>query len=59
MHSTSALQIAVISLIAVVVAVPLAKHLGVGAVLGYLAAGLLLGLFDKAREQGSDILAAI
>jgi glutathione-regulated potassium-efflux system protein KefB len=43
MESTSTLQIAVIYLVAVVIAVPLAKRAGVGAVLGYLGAGLLLG----------------
>ncbi|QBB72249.1 glutathione-regulated potassium-efflux system protein KefB [Pseudolysobacter antarcticus] len=59
MESTSTLQIAVIYLVAVVIAVPLAKRAGVGAVLGYLGAGLLLGpqglhLFTQ-TEQSSHL----
>ncbi len=59
MESTSTLQIAVIYLLAVVIAVPLAKRAGVGAVLGYLGAGLLLGpqglhLFTQ-TEQSSHL----
>ncbi len=51
--------IAVIYLLAVVIAVPLAKRAGVGAVLGYLGAGLLLGpqglhLFTQ-TEQSSHL----
>lgn len=51
MESTSTLQIAVVYLLAVVIAVPLAKRAGVGAVLGYLAAGLLVG------PQGMQLIA--
>ena len=59
MESTSTLQIAVIYLLAVVIAVPMAKRAGVGAVLGYLGAGLLLGpqglhLFTQ-TEQSSHL----
>ncbi|MFZ3023017.1 monovalent cation:proton antiporter-2 (CPA2) family protein [Pseudomonas sp.] len=42
-HETSLLQAAVVFLLAAVVAVPLAKRLQLGAVLGYLAAGVLIG----------------
>lgn len=42
-HETSLLQAAVVFLLAAVVAVTLAKRLQLGAVLGYLAAGVLIG----------------
>jgi glutathione-regulated potassium-efflux system protein KefB len=42
-HETSLLQAAVVFLLAAVVAVPLAKRLQLGAVLGYLLAGVLIG----------------
>lgn len=42
-HETSLLQAAVVFLLAAVVVVPLAKRLQLGAVLGYLAAGVLIG----------------
>ena len=42
-HETSLLQAVVVFLLAAVVVVPLAKRLQLGAVLGYLAAGVLIG----------------
>ena len=54
-HATSnVLLMPLIFLVAAVIAVPLFKRLGLGAVLGYLAAGVLigpsvLGLFDEAE----------
>jgi glutathione-regulated potassium-efflux system protein KefB len=42
-HSMTLLQEAIIYLAAAVVAVPLCKKLGLGAVLGYLVAGMLIG----------------
>ncbi|WP_342245011.1 monovalent cation:proton antiporter-2 (CPA2) family protein [Pseudomonas sp. OTU5201] len=42
-HDGSLLQVAVIFLVAAVLTVPLAKRLQLGAVLGYLAAGVLIG----------------
>ncbi|AOE83995.1 monovalent cation:proton antiporter-2 (CPA2) family protein [Pseudomonas sp. TCU-HL1] len=42
-HDGSLLQAAVIFLLATVITVPLAKRLQLGAVLGYLAAGVLIG----------------
>ncbi|WP_438811931.1 hypothetical protein, partial [Pseudomonas syringae] len=42
-HEGSLLQTAVIFLLAAVVAVPLAKRLQLGAVLGYLLAGVAIG----------------
>ncbi|HIQ52529.1 MAG TPA: glutathione-regulated potassium-efflux system protein KefB, partial [Pseudomonas pachastrellae] len=44
MHpSGSALQLIVVLLLATVIAVPLAKRLRLGAVIGYLAAGVIIG----------------
>ena len=43
MHSTGFLDIALLFLVAAVVAVPLFRYLGLGAVLGYLAAGVAIG----------------
>ena len=43
MHADSTLEIVLIFLIAVVVAVPLFRRFGLGAVLGYLAAGVVIG----------------
>jgi glutathione-regulated potassium-efflux system protein KefB len=43
MHGHGALEIALVFLIAAVVAVPLFRRLGLGAVLGYLAAGVAIG----------------
>lgn len=42
-HETSLLQAAVVFLLAAVITVPLAKRLQLGAVLGYLVAGVLIG----------------
>ncbi|WP_028628112.1 monovalent cation:proton antiporter-2 (CPA2) family protein [Metapseudomonas resinovorans] len=42
-HDGNLLQVAVIFLVAAVLTVPLAKRLQLGAVLGYLAAGVLIG----------------
>ncbi|HWV07972.1 MAG TPA: monovalent cation:proton antiporter-2 (CPA2) family protein [Pseudomonas sp.] len=42
-HDASLLQAAVVFLLAAVITVPLAKRLQLGAVLGYLAAGVLIG----------------
>lgn len=43
MHANSALEIVLVFLIAVVIAVPLFRRFGLGAVLGYLAAGVVIG----------------
>src|SRR5690606_31467937 len=43
MHGTGVLDIALLFLAAAVIAVPLFRHLGLGAVLGYLAAGIAIG----------------
>lgn len=48
---------AIVLLTATVVAVPLAKRLGLGSVVGYLAAGVVLGPFGlKLIEAGKDVL---
>lgn len=43
MHANSALEIVIVFLVAAVIAVPLFRRLGFGAVLGYLAAGVVIG----------------
>ena len=43
MHDSSALELALIFLIAAVVAVPVFRRLGLGAVLGFLVAGVIIG----------------
>lgn len=43
MHGNGPLEIALIFLLAAVIAVPLFRRLGLGAVLGYLAAGVVIG----------------
>jgi glutathione-regulated potassium-efflux system protein KefB len=43
MHGSGPLEVALIFLLAAVVAVPLFRRLGLGAVLGYLAAGVAIG----------------
>jgi glutathione-regulated potassium-efflux system protein KefB len=43
MHGHGALEIALVFLLAAVIAVPLFRRLGLGAVLGYLAAGIAIG----------------
>ena len=57
-HGTNYLQSAVVFLLAVVFMVPLAKRLQLGAVLGYLLAGViigpyLLGLIDNPESVAS------
>jgi len=50
---------AFVYLTAAVVAVPLARRLGLGSVLGYLVAGIVIGPFVLGRvggEQGEDVL---
>lgn len=51
---------AVVYLAAAVVCVPIAKRLGMGSVLGYLAAGILIGPFGLGvvGEEGADIMHA-
>ena len=48
MHS-GGLELALVFLLAAVIAVPVFKRFGLGAVLGYLAAGVVLGPFGIAR----------
>jgi glutathione-regulated potassium-efflux system protein KefB len=43
MHDNGTLQVALVFLLAAVVAVPLFRRLGLGAVLGYLVAGVVIG----------------
>ncbi len=53
------LQLALVFLLAAVIAVPLFKRFGLGAVLGYLAAGVVLGPFGvKVIEDAEPVLAA-
>lgn len=53
------LQLALVFLLAAVVAVPLFKRFGLGAVLGYLAAGVALGPFGvKVIHDAEPVLAA-
>ncbi len=53
------LQLALVFLLAAVVAVPLFKRFGLGAVLGYLAAGVMLGPFGvKVVRDAEPVLAA-
>ena len=53
------LQLALVFLLAAVIAVPLFKRFGLGAVLGYLAAGVVLGPFGvKVVEDAEPVLAA-
>ncbi|MEO1384025.1 MAG: cation:proton antiporter, partial [Bacteroidota bacterium] len=49
---------AVIYLTAAIICVPIAKWLGMGSVLGYLLAGILIGpyLLGFIGEEGEDIL---
>ncbi len=57
MHSENPFSQAFIYLIAAVVAVPIAKRLGSGSVLGYLAAGALIGPFALGLVGGgSEVL---
>jgi glutathione-regulated potassium-efflux system protein KefB len=43
MHGTGSLEVALVFLLAAVISVPLFRRLGLGAVLGYLAAGVAIG----------------
>src|SRR5688572_22447786 len=45
MHEGGGLELALVFLLAAVVAVPVFRRFGLGAVLGYLAAGVVLGPF--------------
>ncbi|MEO7413466.1 MAG: monovalent cation:proton antiporter-2 (CPA2) family protein [Opitutaceae bacterium] len=58
MHSDSLLLHAFIYLLAAVVAVPLAKRFGLGSVLGYLLAGVLIGphLLGLVGERAGDVM---
>ncbi|MCX6955156.1 MAG: cation:proton antiporter, partial [Verrucomicrobia bacterium] len=49
---------AFIYLVAAVITVPLAKRLGLGSVLGYLLAGVLIGphVFNLVGEAGGDVM---
>ena len=53
-HEGSLLQTAVIFLLAAVLAVPLAKRLQLGAVLGYLLAGVIIGPQALGQRDGED-----
>jgi glutathione-regulated potassium-efflux system protein KefB len=58
MHGNG-LQLALLFLLAAVIAVPLFKRFGLGAVLGYLAAGVMLGPFGvKVIKDAEPVLAA-
>lgn len=58
--SPSSLQMAIVFLVAALIAVPLAKRLGLGSVLGYLIAGVVIGPFvlGFVGEEGEDIMHA-
>src|SRR5690348_2772283 len=53
------LQSAVVFLLAVVIAVPLARRLKLGSVLGYLAAGVVIGPFGLQWVRNPDAIASI
>lgn len=58
MHGEAFFLQAFVYLLAAVIAVPLAKRLGLGSVLGYLAAGMIIGPFGLGLigEEGQDVL---
>ena len=58
MHGEGFFFQAFIYLVAAVVSVPLAKRLGLGSVLGYLAAGIVIGphVLGLVGEEGQDVL---
>ena len=59
MQDHAFLQSAVIFLLAVVVAVPLARRLKLGSVLGYLAAGVVIGPYGLQWVRNPDAIAGI
>jgi monovalent cation:proton antiporter-2 (CPA2) family protein len=58
MHGQAFFSLAFVLLAASLVAVPLAKRLGLGSVLGYLIAGIVVGPFvlNLVGDQGEDIM---
>jgi glutathione-regulated potassium-efflux system protein KefB len=58
MHSQGFFFQALIYLSAAVISVPLAKRLGLGSVLGYLLAGIIIGpyIFGLVGEEGTDVM---
>ena len=58
MEEKSFLIQALIYLVAAVISVPVAKKLGLGSVLGYLLAGIIIGPFALGLigEEGSDVM---
>nr|MCU0234521.1 cation:proton antiporter [Thermoanaerobaculales bacterium] len=58
MHGEGFFYQAFIFLLAAVVSVPIAKRLGLGSVLGYLGAGVLIGPFGLGLvgREGQDVL---
>jgi monovalent cation:proton antiporter-2 (CPA2) family protein len=58
MHTDSLLLHAFIYLVAAVISVPLAKRFGLGSVLGYLIAGILIGphVLGLVGQQGGDVM---
>ncbi len=58
--SATFLQMAIVFLVAALIAVPLAKRLGLGSVLGYLIAGVVIGpsILGFIGEEGEDIMHA-
>jgi CPA2 family monovalent cation:H+ antiporter-2 len=58
MNSETFLSDAFVYLLAAVVAVPVAKRLGLGSVLGYLLAGIIIGpfLLGLIGEEGQDVM---
>ncbi|HXS73003.1 MAG TPA: monovalent cation:proton antiporter-2 (CPA2) family protein [Rhodanobacteraceae bacterium] len=59
MQDHAFLQSAVVFLLAVVIAVPLARRLKLGSVLGYLAAGVVIGPFGLQWVRNADAIAGI
>src|SRR5688572_24317406 len=59
MHGSGGLELALVFLLAAVIAVPLFKRFGLGAVLGYLAAGVVLGPYGvRVIRDAEPVLAA-
>ncbi len=58
MHAQAFFLQALVYLLAAVISVPLAKRLGLGSVLGYLLAGIIIGPFvlGLVGEEGTDIM---